>query len=132
MDSGRRMKSPPVDIFVYGVPQDTEKEDIIADLADSDVKIADTDIVLLSKGTPAVVSYKISVNAEDLEKALNPNVWPIRVKVREFIHYKFRNKRQDLRNQPSSTAETIPRIVNNPGMRRDRNNFNVLDVDVDI
>ena len=61
MDSGRMMKSSPVDIYVSGVPMDTEKEDIIADLANSDIKITDTDIVLMSKGTPAVVSFKISV-----------------------------------------------------------------------
>jgi len=41
----------------------------------------------MSKGTPAVVSYKISVKAEDLEKALKPTVWPLRVKMREFILY---------------------------------------------
>lgn len=130
MDSGRRMKSPPVDIFVSGVPRDTKKEDIIADLGDSDIKITDTDIVLMSKGTPAVVSFKISVKAEDLDKTLNPNVWPMRVKVREFIHYKYRYKRQDLRN--SSTADTESRIINNPVVGRDGNIYNVLDNDVDI
>ena len=29
--------------------------------------------------------------AEDLQKALDPAVWPLRVKVREFIHYSKRN-----------------------------------------
>ena len=41
----------------------------------------------MSKGTPAVVSYKISEKAEDLEKALKPTVWPLREKMREFILY---------------------------------------------
>lgn len=30
------------------------------------------------------------MKAEDLSKALDPCVWPLRVKVREFIHYKKR------------------------------------------
>ena len=32
-------------------------------------------------------SYKISVKAGDLQRALDPSVWPLRVKVREFIYY---------------------------------------------
>ena len=112
------MKSPPVYIFCEWCPNwDTEKEYILADLVDSDIKISETEIVLTSKGTPAVVSFKISVKAEDLDKTLNPNVWPMRVKVREFIHYKYRYKRQDLRN--SSTADTESRIINNPVVGRD-------------
>ena len=125
------MKSPPVDIFVYGVPKDT-----IKDLADSEIQISDSDIVLMSKGTPAVVSYKISVKAEDLEKALNPTVWPLRVKVREFIHYRSRDKDQNLHNvrhQPTSTQRnnTRPESRNNgnPGLI-DGNIYNVLDNDV--
>ena len=42
----------------------------------------------MSKGTPAVVSYKISVKAEDQEKAQKPTVWPLRVKMHEFILYR--------------------------------------------
>ena len=34
-----------------------------------------------------LVSYKISVQASDLSKALNPEIWPLRVKAREYIHY---------------------------------------------
>ena len=111
------MKSAPVDIFIYGVPKDTIKEDIIADLADSDIQISDSDIVLMSKGTPAVVSYKISVKAVDLEKALNPT-WPLRVKVREFIHYRSRDKGQNLCNvrpQPKSTQRNNTRNNGIPG-----------------
>ena len=32
----------------------------------------------------------ISVKAEDLQKALDPSAWPLRVKVREFINYSRR------------------------------------------
>ncbi len=42
----------------------------------------------MSKGNPSVMSYKISIKAEDLNKALDPTVWPMRVKVREFIYYR--------------------------------------------
>ena len=81
------MRSPPADIFVYGVHPDTTEEDIVQDLADSDIIINIGDIVQKSKEEAFLKSYKISVKAEDLQKALNPSVWPLRVKVREFIHY---------------------------------------------
>ena len=40
-----------------------------------------------SKEEAYLKSYKISVKAEDLQKVLDPSVWPLRVKVRGFIHY---------------------------------------------
>ena len=101
-ENSRKMKSPPVDIFVYGVPKDTNKADIVEDLGDSDIFISDSDIILMSKRCPSVVSYKISVKADDLEKALNPDVWPLRVKVREFIQYKGRTVRFASGSAPTS------------------------------
>ena len=90
----------------------------------------------MSKGTPAVENYKISVKAEDLEKALNPTVWPLRVKVREFIHYRSQDKGLNLRNvrhQPTSTQRNNTREESrnngNPGLI-DGNIYNVLDNDV--
>ena len=88
---GRKMRSPPADIFVYGVHPDTTPEDIVQDLACSDIIIRITDIVMKSKEEAYLKSYKISVKAEDLLKALDPSVWPLRVKVREFIHYSRRS-----------------------------------------
>ena len=35
------------------------------------------------------------MKAEDLQKALDPSVWPIRVKVREYIFYAKRQPRPD-------------------------------------
>ena len=116
-DRIRKMKSPPVDIFVYGVPKDTMKADIVDDLAESDIQISIEDIVLMSKGNPSVVSYKVSVKAEDLQKALDPAVWPLRVKVREFIHYR---RRQPAAGQSTSRQQAIP----------DGNRYTLLENDV--
>ena len=85
--SGRKMRSPPADIFVYGVHPDTTPDDIVQDLAFSDIIIRVQDIQMKSREEAYLKSYKISVKAEDLQKALDPSVWPLRVKVREFIHY---------------------------------------------
>ena len=38
-DKGRKMKSPPADIFIWGVHNDTSVKDIVNDLADSGIKI---------------------------------------------------------------------------------------------
>ena len=65
---------------------DTTEEDIENDLKDSDILIDAKDIIKKSKPEAALNSFKISVKAEDLHIALDPSVWPLRVKVREFIH----------------------------------------------
>ena len=43
-DRGRKMKSPPADIFIWGVHNDTSIEDIVNDLADSGIKIETRDV----------------------------------------------------------------------------------------
>ena len=142
MDKIRKMKSPPADIFVYGVPRDTTKADIVDDLAESDIQISPDDIQLMSKGNPAVVSYKISVKAQDLQKALDPTVWPLRVKVREFIYYKKRpevrqterqgERRQNVRQASATTTDIdITNIVTSDTARKPGvNMFNILNNDV--
>ena len=81
------MRSPPADIFVWGVHRDTTLDDIVNDLAESGINIDQKDIQRKSKDDSAVHSYRISVPAADLEKALMPEIWPLRVKVREYIYY---------------------------------------------
>ena len=85
--AGRKMKSPPGDIFIYGVHPDTTEEDIVNDLKESDIIIETKDVVKKSREGSGLNSYKISVKAEDLQKALDPSIWPMRVKVREYIYY---------------------------------------------
>ena len=92
--TGRKMRSPPADIFVWGVHPETTVEDIVNDLASSDIIIKESDVLKKSKEEAYLCSYKISVPAADLQKALDPAIWPLRVKVREFIHYSRRNPRQ--------------------------------------
>ena len=49
-------------------------------------------------------SYTISVKAEDLQKALDPAVWPLRVKVRPFVHYSRKPKQNNARNDRTASA----------------------------
>ena len=88
----RKIESLPAKIFCYGIPKGTTKKDIVYDINEADIKITFDDIVQMCKPneTSNVVSFKILVPAEDLEKALDPTVWPLRVRVREFIHYQKR------------------------------------------
>ena len=90
----RKMRSPPADIFVWGIHPDTTIQDIVADLAQSGVIIEEKDVQKKSRPEANLMSFKISVKAEDLQVALNPSVWPLRVKVREFIHYSYKGVRQ--------------------------------------
>ena len=74
------------------------------DLEEADIKITVGDIVQMSKPNEAsnVISFKISVPAEDLEKALDPTLWPLQVCVREFIHYR---KQYSDRNETKSVEK---------------------------
>ena len=92
--TGRKMRSPPADIFIYGVHPDTTEEDIVNDLADSGIMIESKDVIKKSKDDAPLKSFKISVKAEDLQKSLDPSVWPLRVKVREYIYYSRKSPRQ--------------------------------------
>ena len=109
--TGRKMKSPPADIFVWGIHPETTIEDIINDLAASDIKVEVKDIEQKSKKEAYLVSYKISVPASDLSKALNPDIWPLRVRVREFIHYARRNPQ----SQRKQSAERVPQQTEGGG-----------------
>ena len=83
----RKMKVAPVDIFVYGVHKDTSYEDIVEELKYSDIDIDKEDIEEKTREGSNVKSYKISIKAEFLEKALKPETWPLRVKVREWVYF---------------------------------------------
>ena len=109
VQTSRKMKSPPADIFVWGVHPNTSIQDIIADLSESGIEINEEAIKKMSKEDAFLVSYKISVNVENLQKALDPSVWPLRVKVREFIHYARRTNRQSrpqVENQKKSQHQS--------------------------
>ena len=93
--TGRKMKSPPTDIFIWGVHWDTNVDDIVNDLSSSGINIETKDVQLKSKEDAKLRSYKISVPAADLDKALDPGIWPLRVKVREWVYYGNKNKKRD-------------------------------------
>ena len=75
--NGRKLQSPPVDIFVRGLPKDTEEVDIVADLAISGIFISTNEIQRKSKDVARLNSYKISVKAADKEKVMDPMIWPM-------------------------------------------------------
>ena len=96
------MRSPPADIFVWGIHPETTSEDIVNDLAASNIIIEEKDIMRKSKEGAALLSFKISVPAQDLQKALDPAIWPLRVKVREYIYYpKKKTDNEENKKQPN-------------------------------
>ena len=93
------MKSPPADIFVWGVHPETTPDDIVNDLASSGIIITANDIHKKSKDEATLNSYKISIPAADFKKALSPEIWPLRVKVREYFYNSRKPKQQQSNNQ---------------------------------
>ena len=104
------MKSPPADIFIWGVHPSTTIEDIVNDLAASDITVESKDVLKKSKGESNLCSYKISVPAPDLVKALDPSIWPMRVKVREYVYYSNRSRkpREEYDNQDQNRGVRRP------------------------
>ena len=102
-------------IVVWGIHPDTTIQDIVTDLAESGVIIEEKDVQKKSKSEAYLSSYKISVKAEDLQVALNPSVWPLRVKVREFIHYSSKLPRQPRDQQQGSQDQSLRQDVGQGG-----------------
>ena len=103
--TGRKMRSPPADIFVLGVHPSTTIDDIVKDLIDRDITIEAKDVVKMLKKEASLCSYKISVRSADLSKALEPSIWPLHVKVREFIHYSKKQKQTGSENSSNNESE---------------------------
>ena len=114
--NGRLMKSPPADIFVWGLHPETLPEDIVKDLGDSGINIEAKDVLKKSKDGAALLSFKVSVRAEDLQKALDPQIWPLRVKVREYVYYpkKKPNENASSSQLPNSSQPQVPGIAVQP------------------
>lgn len=94
--AARRMKTARSDVFIYAVDPDTTVEDIIEDLAFSQVEVSAPNVVKKTRvGYTGLDCYRISVKREDLEKALKPDTWPAGVRVREWVHYPARRPGQD-------------------------------------
>ena len=105
------MKTPPANIFVWGLLSETNKEDIIADLSLSGIHIDESSIEKKSKPEAKLSSYRISVPANFLTVALDPSIWPLGVRVREYIFY---SKRRENNNdgQESSRQQNGNRTRN--------------------
>ena len=87
--TGRKMKTARADIFIYAVDISTTVDDIVEDLAASNIEVHANHVV---KKTRAGIEarfdcYRISVKQEDLEKSLKPETWPLGVRVRPWVHY---------------------------------------------
>ena len=110
-DANRKMRVPPADIFVWGMHPDTTDEDIVNDLAACNILIEAKDIEKKSKDEAPRNSYRISVPAPDLQRALDPGIWPLRVKVREYIYYpKKKASKPQATSQPIYPANPFPML----------------------
>ena len=75
-DSTRKMRSAPADIFIYNVNPKCTVENIVDDLKASNICVAKSDVIRMSKSAPAdsrplLDSYRITLQAEDFQKALH-------------------------------------------------------------
>ena len=87
---GRKMKTARADIFIYAVDQSTTVGDIVEGLALNQIEVSPSHVV--KKTRTDVQSrfdcYRISVKQEDMDKSLQPDMWPMGVRVRQWVHYR--------------------------------------------
>jgi len=104
-----KLRSLPADIFVYGLLKDTSNQELVEELSRNDIMVNSEDVAQMSKEEAHFKSFKVSMKADDLQKALDPKVWPTWVRVRQFFHKRsnFRNK-----NQESGSAKSPKSSIN--------------------
>ena len=90
-------------------PKTTWTNFYVNDLAECDIIVEAKDIVKKSKDDAARLSFKISVPAQDLQKALDPTIWPLRVKVREYVYYP-KKKSNDNEEKASGQPSHPPKV----------------------
>ena len=77
-----------VELVAFGVNKTAEPEHLIKFLADKGIKVKEvkclTKIELINEDKVRAKTMKVTVEAADLEKAMNPEVWPLRVGVRYY------------------------------------------------
>ena len=77
-----------VELVAFGVNKTAEPEHLKKFLADKGIKAKEviclTKIELIKEDKVRAKTMKVTVEAIDLEKAMNPEVWPLRVGVRYF------------------------------------------------
>ena len=77
-----------VELVAFGVNKTAEPEHLMKFLAEKGIKVKEvkclTNIELIKEDKVRAKTMKVTVEAVDLEKALNPEVWPLRVGVRYF------------------------------------------------
>ena len=116
------MKAAPVSIFVWGVDPDISIDDIREDLAASDINVSQDDIEkktrtseIQHEGRRPLDCYKITLKAEDLDAAMAPDVWPARVRVRQWINYPSkRPPAKDDSNGRQPTRDSRPTLRRGP------------------
>ena len=87
------MCSAPADIFIWNVNPKCSVDNIIDDLKASNIHVTKNDITRMTRSLPAdsnsrppLDSYRITIQPEDYQKAMNPDVWPERVNVRPWLY----------------------------------------------
>ena len=84
-----------VELVAFGVNKSAEPEHLLKFLTDKGIKVEKvvclTNLELIKEEKVRAKTMKVTVKATDLERALNPEVWPLRVGVR---FYKAPSRRQ--------------------------------------
>lgn len=93
-DGENRNFASDVSLVAYGVSKDVKEDDLKAYLVKKEINVVSCN--LLTKFKEAYShSFKIIVKAQDYEKVQNAEIWPYRVGVRHYKH--FRNDRNSIK-----------------------------------
>ena len=77
---------PKRDFFVYRADQSVTSESIKQHLASHNILVCDTE--LISHDESKFKSFKVRVNVTDVDKIMDPTIWPLGIRVRKFFQKK--------------------------------------------
>ena len=100
--------------FLWGLHPDITPDDIVNDQATSNIIIEKKDVLKKSIEGSALLSFKVSVCAEDLQLSLDPSIWPMRVKVREYVYYPKKKTDNSSNAESSIQNPSIPNVTLQP------------------
>ena len=85
-------KSFPADISLVagGVSKNATVDKLTEYLRNKGLDIVKCELLTTQVEQCRKLSFKVTIKAEDFEKAKNPAIWPYRVVVRKFVHFRRR------------------------------------------
>lgn len=77
-----------INLVIFGLSKDTSSDNLVSYVNNHDIKLLKCEVLTKSENAHSL-SYKVSIRSSDYDKIMNPEIWPYRVGVRHFKHFRY-------------------------------------------